>query len=83
MGTTIFGITDRFKNLPEKDSIVMSQVNQNFHEQWKEFPDWLNCHMTPEVFITSKYINNRYIYNFKKTERCSIIVWKEKTFHNA
>ena len=58
------GITDRFKHLPERNSAIMSQVNQNFHEHWKKFSDWLNFHMTPEAFISSKFVNNKYEYTF-------------------
>ena len=43
----------------------MSQVNQNFHKHWTEIPDWLKFHMTPEVFITSKFLNNKFVYTFK------------------
>ena len=59
------GITDRFKDLPEKNSVLMSQVNQNFHQHWSGFPEWLNFHMTPEAFISSKILNNKFVYSFK------------------
>merc|ERR1711867_153120 len=43
----------------------MREVNQNFHEHWNRLPDWITFHMTPEAFITSKTINNKYEYTFK------------------
>ena len=56
------GITDRLKHLFTGSSVLMSQVNQNFHKQWSKLPDWLTFHMTPEAFITSKFVNNKYEY---------------------
>ena len=62
------GITDRFRNLPERKHVIMSQVNQNFHEFSTEFQGWLKFHMTPEAFITFKISNNKLEYDFKEFE---------------
>ena len=56
------GITDIFKHLPQASSVFMSQVNQNFHEHWNKLLDWLTFHMTPEAFIISTFVNNKYEY---------------------
>ena len=49
------GITDRFKHLPERSSVIMSQINKNFHEHWTKIQDRLNFHITPEALILSKF----------------------------
>jgi hypothetical protein len=74
------GIQDRFKDLPERNSVIMSQVNQNFHEHWDGFPDWLNFHMTPEIFISSKILNNKFVYTFKNLREVQIICGRRINF---
>ena len=56
------------------------QVNQNFHEQWTKFSDWLEFHMTPEALISSKIIDNKFKkYTFKTSETPRQCVEKEST----
>ena len=74
------GITDRFKHLHEKKSVLMSQVNQNFHEHWNKLPDWLNFHMTPEAVISSKIVNNKYEYTFKHLRDVQMMCGKRINF---
>ena len=74
------GITDRFKHIPKKNLIIMSQVNQNFHEHWTKFHDWLNFHMTPEAFISSKIANNKYTYTFKNLRDVQTMCGKRINF---
>ena len=74
------GIQDRFKDLPERNYVIMSQVNQNFHEHWTGIPDWLKFHMTPEAFITSNFNNNRYTYSFKNLRDVQTMCGKRINF---
>ena len=74
------GITDRFKHLPERNSAIMSQVNQNFHEHWTKFSDWLNFHMTPEAFISSKFVDDKFVYTFKNLRDVQTMCGKRINF---